>query len=180
MVSFREQYLRIRPIGEAGLSPRVDDLAAQEFYFVCRKGGSETNSIPAAQAAFTVLRAWVKEYQLEGKIRYWLGQMPDEPNVTPAEEQRYHAGVIFKGHFQPEDYMLGEVEKGNIPAGKWAIFRAIGPYELLWQTWSAAFRDWLPASGYALGQAPPYEVYVNDPQVVRPEDAITDIYLPIR
>jgi AraC family transcriptional regulator len=179
LVSFREEYLRIKPLGEGGLSPRVDDLPAQEFYFVCRKGGSETNSIPAAQSAFGALRVWVHDYQLEGKIRCWLGQMPDEPNITPAAEQRYHAGVIFKGRYQPEAYMLSGVEKGIIPAGKCAIFRAIGPYELLWQTWSAAFRDWLPASRYSLGQASPYEVYVNDPQVVRAEEAITDIYLPL-
>ena len=179
LVSFREQYLRIRPVGEAGLAPRISTMPEQVFYFVCRKGGSETNSISAAQAAFSALREWVSEYHLQSKILSWLGQMPDEPNVTPAEEQRYHAGVFFKKNFEPKRFMINEVERGVIPSGKWAIFRAVGPYELLWQTWSAAFRDWLPASGYALGQASPYEVYVNDPQVVRPEDVITDVYLPV-
>jgi AraC family transcriptional regulator len=180
LVSFREAYLRIKPVGEAAMSPRVEFIEEQKFYYVCRRGGSETNSIPAAQSAFSAIRQWVEGYALQGHVCNWLGQMPDEPNVTPPAEQRYHGGVIFMKNYQPERFMLSGVEEGMIPAGQWAIFRAIGPYELLWQTWSAAFRDWLPASGFQLGSAAPYEVYVNDPQVVRPEDTITDIYLPIQ
>ncbi|MBI9051275.1 MAG: AraC family transcriptional regulator [Anaerolineaceae bacterium] len=179
LISFREQYLRIQPVGEAGLLPHIVDLPEQWFYYVCRKGGSATNSIAAAQAGFSAIQKWVGEYQLFEQVKFWVGQMPDEPDITLPDEQRYHAGVIFHDPAKIDPHIISQIEKELIAAGKWAVFRVVGPYEHLWQSWSAAFRDWLPASGFRLGNAAPFEIYVNSPQENPPEALITNIHLPI-
>ena len=67
-----------------------------------------------------------------------------------------------------------------LPPGKWAIFKVKGPYEHLWQTWSAAYRDWLPASGFRLADRIPHEIYLNSPLDTLPENLLTEIYLPIQ
>jgi AraC family transcriptional regulator len=49
----------------------------------------------------------------------------------------------------------------------------------MWQTWNAAYRDWLPTSGEKLRDAMPFEVYLNDKRQVLSEKLITEIYIPI-
>jgi hypothetical protein len=67
----------------------------------------------------------------------------------------------------------------RIDAGKWAVFRHIGPYNTLWQTWRAIYRDWVPAARPSLRDAAPYELYVSDASVVPAEELITDIHVPV-
>ena len=59
------------------------------------------------------------------------------------------------------------------------IYYQHDPTADLHKTWSAVYRDWLPATGYALRDTPPFEVYVDDPRDVPPERLRTDLYLPV-
>lgn len=54
------------------------------------------------------------------------------------------------------------------------------PYDTLWQTWRAIYRDWLPSTGTELRDAAPFEDYVNDASQVPAEALITDIHIPVR
>jgi AraC family transcriptional regulator len=94
-----------------------------------------------------------------------------------AEECRFQAGIIFSRAVEqaPE----AEVEAVTLPAGRWAVFTHRGPYETLGQSWSAAYRDWLPASGERLRETAPYEVYVTDPGNTPPEELVTEIHIPV-
>ena len=67
----------------------------------------------------------------------------------------------------------------QLSAGRCAVFLHKGPYQKLAETWRAAYRDWLPSSGQQLRDAPPYEVYLNDPRKTKPEDLLTEIHIPI-
>jgi len=67
-----------------------------------------------------------------------------------------------------------------VPAGRHAVFTHMGPYSTLHATWRAIYRDWLPATGHALRDAPPFELYVNDPRDTPPEQLRTDIYIPLQ
>lgn len=65
-------------------------------------------------------------------------------------------------------------------AGRAAVFLHRGPYDTLHATWRAIYRDWEPASGEALRDAPPFEVMLNSPDDTPPADLLTEIWIPLR
>lgn len=106
-----------------------------------------------------------------------LGVCPDVPKGPNDPEMRFVAAFVFDGAAPA----VGDsgLTIDAMPPGRFAVFRHVGPYTTLWQTWQAVYRDWVPRSGTALRDAPPYERYENDPTQVPPEQLITDIYVPI-
>ena len=141
---------------------------------------SEVMTGPAFQTAnreaFDKLMGHVLAHHSMDEVRHCIAIYPDEPEV--GQEVRFDAGVIFVEGIEPT------AEEGlayqTLPGGRWAIFRHVGPYDTLWQTWHAIYRDWLPASGHELRDTDPFEVYVDDPSQVAPKQLRTDIYLPIK
>lgn len=76
---------------------------------------------------------------------------------------------------QPE----GEMQVIVYPAGRYAVFTHKGPSSMLWQTWNAAYRDWLPSSGRRLRELEPFEVYRNDKAHTPPEKLVIEIFAPV-
>ena len=70
-------------------------------------------------------------------------------------------------------------ERVTIPAVTWAIFEAVGPVsEVVSEVTNRIFREWLPATGYQLANAPELEVY--PPGDVTKKDYCTQIWMPIQ
>ena len=67
----------------------------------------------------------------------------------------------------------------DVPGGRHAILTHRGPYAQLPQSYNELFA-WLPTSGEAPGDAPLFEVYLNDPRSTPPEDLLTEICLPLQ
>ncbi|ETX05336.1 AraC family transcriptional regulator [Candidatus Entotheonella palauensis] len=158
--------------------PDIRVLPNQQVLYVSRKGMIDQNFTQAAQAAFGILEQFLRDHHLQNKWQYCLGITPDEPGVVPPTECRFDAGYILCEGVEvtPE----GEVAFQTLPAGRWAVFLHRGSYETMWQTWNVVYRDWLPASGEQLREAPPYEVYLNHPERTKPEDLETEIFIPIQ
>ncbi len=101
---------------------------------------------------------------------------PDEVEV--GKVARFDAGAIFA---QGQEPVAPEgLAYQTLAGGRWAVFRHVGPYDTLWQTWQAAYRDWLPMSGEEVRNTIPFEDYVDDPSQVASEKLRTDIYIPIQ
>ena len=160
------------------MKPEIRDLPEQEILYVRRTGLINNDFTQAAQEAFAVLWQFMEDHDLCNQCSQCLAITPDEAGITPPEDCRYDAGVILRPGVQvkPE----GEVGLQALEAGRWAVFQHKGPYGTLWQTWNAAYRDWLPASGEELRDAPPYEVYLDDAEHTDPGDLRTEIYIPIK
>jgi len=110
------------------------------------------------------------------QMKHCVAIYPDEVEVGKAA--RFDAGAIFAEGAEPA---AGDgLAYQTLPGGRWAVFRHVGPYDTLWQTWQATYRDWLPTSGHELRDAIPFEDYIDDPSQVAPEQLRTDIYLPIK
>ncbi|GIN77893.1 MULTISPECIES: GyrI-like domain-containing protein [Bacillus] len=76
------------------------------------------------------------------------------------------------------DTPAGCVEK-SIPAATWAVFEAIGPVNPAVQaTWERIFSEWFPATGYELANAPQFEAYPEDGDIMA-QDHITEIWIPV-
>lgn len=141
---------------------------------------SEVMTSPAFQTAnmvaFNQLMGFLSSHQLSDKVRQVIALYPDEAEI--GKDVRFEAGVIFVEGVRPA--ATDGLAYQTLPAGRWAVFRHVGPYDTLWQTWQTVFRDWLPTSGHELREAIPFEDYVDDPSQVAPEKLRTDIYIPIK
>ena len=81
---------------------------------------------------------------------------------------------------RPSCPVTGTMAWHQLPAGRYAVLTHLGPYRQLHLTWIAIYRDWLPATGYALRDAPPFEHYLCDPLTTAPEKQRADIYIPLQ
>lgn len=101
-----------------------------------------------------------------------IGIYYDDPDVTPQDSLRAHAGITAKkeGAQAPPG-----MEWLEVPAGEYAIGVHRGPYEKLLDSYRWLFGAWLPASGREAAHQPCHEIYVTDPADTAPADLITHI-----
>ncbi len=125
--------------------------------------------------AWEKICAWAGPKGLLGPDTTFIGIYHDDPNTTPKEQLRSDACITCAG----TEGMDGEVKTGNIPAGEYAVYRHVGPYDKLKDSWDAMVNDWLPSSGKKYKEGTCFEMYMNDPETTPPEELITDIYLPV-
>ena len=122
------------------------------------------------------LMAWAGPRGLMGPSTKCLGISHDDPDVTPADKIRSDACVVVDREIETE----GDVGRQEIPGGEYAVVTHRGPYEELNRTWKGLMGGWFPKSGREPGTGPCFEVYRNSPQTAKPEDLLTDIYVPLK
>lgn len=130
----------------------------------------------ANQEAFGQLMGYLGSTNAWDKVRHIIAIYPDPVEV--GEEARFDAGAVFTEGQEPA--APTGLAYQTLPGGRWAVFRHVGPYDTLWQTWQAALRDWLPSAGEEMRDAALFEDYVDDASQIAPEQLRTDIYLPIK
>jgi AraC family transcriptional regulator len=117
--------------------------------------------------------AGMKNLMYEGQ--QVIGISHDDPNVTDQSKLRYDACLTLKQDVKPE----GEVGVKEIPGGKYAVVTHKGPYKNLINTYNALFGNYIPKNEVKLRDCPIFELYVNDPEKVKEEDILTEIYIPV-
>ena len=109
------------------------------------------------------------------KTRGMAGVYYDDPSVTPAEDLRSHAGVIWAGGDVPEG-----LESVTLKGGKYAVLTFKGPYSGLASAYQYLYGPWLAETQADLRDAPSFEVYLNDPTDTPAADLLTDIHMPLK
>lgn len=99
----------------------------------------------------------------------------DDPKVTEPDKLRTDVCLALPRVGKPK----GEVGVKEIPGGKYAIFRYKGPYSNLNAVYDTIYLKWIPERGYKLGNTPGFEKYLNHPDNTKPEDLVTEIYIPV-
>lgn len=99
----------------------------------------------------------------------------DSPETVPAHELRSFAGAAWTGNGMPE----GLAEQ-HLPGGKTAVLTCKGPYSGISPAYDTLFGNWLPQSGEEPGDTPCFEIYLNNPREVPPEELLTEICLPLK
>ncbi|WP_086449764.1 AraC family transcriptional regulator [Marivivens niveibacter] len=66
-----------------------------------------------------------------------------------------------------------------LPGGRYAVLRHVGPYGNLTIAYDYLYNEWLDESGETLRNGPTFEMYLNTPEQVAPEELITLIYVPL-
>ena len=100
----------------------------------------------------------------------------DVPGARPDAELRAHAAVLIADTF-PAD--LDGFDYFDLVGGKHAVMAHKGPYATLGAAYDWLYGKWLPQSGEEPRDAPPVELYVNDPMQTPPDELRTDIRLPL-
>ena len=152
------------------------------------RGMVNHNMTRAAQAAFVELMTAVGQQGLNQQVGSVMSIVPDDAQGPDDPHCRYVAGVVFgyqmasgQGqHSQPQVALSGSLAWQALEAGRYAVFTHLGPYSELHHSWRAIYRDWLPASGQTLRDAPPMELCLNDPKVTPAEALLTEIWIPVR
>lgn len=167
---------RVRTQDKLPLPVEIREAKRRPAIIVERRGMIENSFERAASEAFGVLAQELKRINGWSFVRERIGICPDEASLVPDAEARYQAGFVYDGELPA---MQEEVQRIEIPAGRWVVGLHQGSYETLWQLWNRLYRNWLPASGLQLRDAAPFEIYLNRPREVPPEKLKTQIWIPI-
>jgi len=99
----------------------------------------------------------------------------DPSSMSDFSVLRSFAGVaVSEETSAPEGF-----DRYTIPATPCAVVTFRGPHASLEAPYLWLYKDWLPNSGLALADHPPYEMYLNDPMTTAPEDLVTKICIPV-
>lgn len=104
-----------------------------------------------------------------------IGIIHDSPEITDEQHIRYDACVAVKKEVKPED----EIGYKVINGGKYSVFKYKGSYQNFDKVYDYIYTHWLTNSSYKLADEPSFEMYLNSPNKVKPENLLTDIYIPI-
>jgi AraC family transcriptional regulator len=170
------------------LTPQLIEIPELHVLTATGRGMDQGNMSRAAKQGFGELMAAVQAAGLSARIGSCLALMPDDPQGPEDQEARMWCGAVFDYSLsersgkatRPEIALTGTLAWHTIPAGRCAVFVHRGPYEELHHTWTRIYRDWLPATGYALRDTPPFEDYVNDPSTTPAAELITHIHVPLK
>lgn len=160
------------------LQPTLCDLPHQQLLCATERGTIDNDMSAAAQRAFGRLWPAAERLGVTQRMSGCLALCPDEIKSFDDPDARFIAAIAFHGEV-PDTQTLDRIETQTLAAGKYAVFRHIGPYNTLWQTWRAIYRDWVPSADVTLRDAAPYELYVVAPDQVPPEQLVTDIHVPV-
>lgn len=105
-----------------------------------------------------------------------VGIYHDDPEAVPAAELRSDAGLVVP----PTANVPAGLDTTTIPAGRYAKAIHKGPYDRLGDAWSQLMGAWIPQHDERIGAGVSFEVYRNTPMDAKPEDLVTELYVPLK
>jgi AraC family transcriptional regulator len=160
------------------LVPEFQQLPEQRVLCATERGMVGGQMSAAADRAFARLENGVAALGLMPHVRGALGISPDVPKGLNDPGMRFVAAYVIDAAAPPVPAPPGLVWD-TIAAGRWAVFRHVGPFDTLGASWRAIHAEWLPNAGVALREASPYERYENAHLGVPPAQLLTLIHMPV-
>jgi AraC family transcriptional regulator len=169
----RERGRAERDWREDVMDVAIKELPSRHVLAMRHQGAYET--VPRV---WDGLLLWMRQRELLGRVEACIGIPYDDPATVPADRIRYDACFALDGAPDPA-LADDEVRWHEIAGGRYAIYRHVGPYNLIGQAFNRLYGLWLPKSGVALRAAPPLEIYLNDPGQTPADQLVTELALPI-
>ena len=115
------------------------------------------------------------------ELGLWHGSGPsfgiyyDDPSETRVEDLRSHAAQrLAPGVEVPEGF-----DRLVLPGGRFLVLTCKGPYSKLPEAWSYLYARAIPEGGHAFREGLPFERYVTNSWDTKPEDNITEVWVPV-
>lgn len=156
--------------GDLAMDVTVTEKKPQAVAFVRHTGPYEE-----VGPTWERLCAWAGPKGLITGETKFIGVSYDDPGVTEPDKIRYDACISLDRPVLPE----GDIGVQELPGGTFAVTVHKGPYSGLKDAYDWLMGTWLADSGYEAGGCPTYEVYLNAPDKVPPEELRTEINLPL-
>ncbi|WP_349861213.1 AraC family transcriptional regulator, partial [Bacteroides cellulosilyticus] len=99
----------------------------------------------------------------------------DDPKVTPADKLRTDVCMVMPVTVTPK----GDIGFKQLPAGRYAVFTYKGSYEYLQSVYDTIYGKFIPEMECTMRDESSAERYLNDPCNTKPEDLLTEIFIPV-
>ena len=124
---------------------------------------------------------WMRLFQFIKEEKLPMGDMApycmyhDDPKVTPADKLRTDVCMVMPVTVTPK----GDVGFKQLPAGRYAVFTYKGSYEYLQSVYDTIYGKFIPEMECTMRDESSAERYLNDPCNTKPEDLLTEIFIPV-
>lgn len=156
------------------LQPNIVNCDCKNLVYIriIAKYGSELDY----RTAWKKLWLFAKQKGIVSDNNEFIGLSFDDPNITKHEQCRFYACITTDKEIKPE----GEFGIQTIDKGKFAVFTHKGAYSGLNRMYHSIYFNWLPNINEKLRNSMPFEKYLNNPDKVKEDDLITEVYIPIK
>jgi AraC family transcriptional regulator len=135
-----------------------------------------TGSYDKVANSFQRLMLWAATHLILKFIPTTLGILHDNPDLTDEEKIRFDACVMVSKEIKPK----GEISYKKIEGGKFAVFTYKGVYENFYTVYDYIYNVCIFEKGWVLDDKPAIEWYIKSPPFYKPENYVTDFYVPIK
>jgi AraC family transcriptional regulator len=172
--------LRRRP----SIQPEMCYVPSKTIYYIRASGVGDGSYCNVAPKAYDALWKYLASTGLSDEVEELVGTVPHDLALAAERNVLYDAGVVFRRNVRLPLSKQGReppvpIRIHRFPAMRCAVFRHEGPYETLWQTWNAIYRNWFPSCGEELLDHFPFEIYLKDKRTTPSRDLITNIHIPL-
>ena len=105
-----------------------------------------------------------------------LGIIHDNPELTEESKIRFDACVVVRKEVSAN----GDIGYKRISGGRFAVFRFKGPYEEFYDVYDYLYHECIYEYDWDLDEKPALEWYVKGPPFTKPEEYVTEFFIPIK
>ncbi|MFN7119233.1 MAG: GyrI-like domain-containing protein [Saprospiraceae bacterium] len=150
--------------------PKIVQIAPVNVVYI-----RHTGSYDQVGKTWNQLLRWALLHWQLSRQTSTLGIVHDDPYITQTEQIRYDACLVVKKEFQPK----GSIGFKQLAGGKYAVFRYKGAYDNFYTVYDYIYSVILLQKGWQLRNEPALEWYIQSPPFYKPDNFLTDFYLPI-
>ncbi len=135
-----------------------------------------TGSYDKVGSSFQRLMIWAATHLVLKLKPVTVGVVHDNPDLTEEQHIRFDACVLLSKEIKQR----GEIGYKKIDGGRFAVFTYKGAYEGFYPVYDYIYNVCLFDNKFDLADKPALEWYVKSPPFYKPENFVTDFYVPIK
>lgn len=154
------------------LNPVIKTIERQKYIYRSLFGAYQKEKF---QIAWTDFVQYAIQNKLMGPKMIPFSIHHDDPKIT--DEDKLQCDICIPVN---DFKAVGSTGNGELEPAQYAIFTYKGSYNNLDIVYDNIFHNWLPVSEKELGTHKLFERYLNSPMNTKPEDLVTEIFIPVQ
>lgn len=125
--------------------------------------------------AWKTIMTYAMKMEIDPSKAEYISIYYDDPCSGESSKMRADVCLVAAGQFEP----TGDLKMIDIAGGRYAVYLYKGTYQQLGSVYDTIFGKYIPEGNYKPDARPLFEKYLNDPATTKPENLLTEIYVPI-